>query len=73
MPKDLATISTALAGSAPSMRNLNLSYNKLNFDIVADPITAADSAVFMKNLKEFFEHSIYVNHVNFSGMDLLPK
>lgn len=32
LPKELAAISQALAQHARSLRNLNLSYNRLNFD-----------------------------------------
>ena len=72
LPRDLVTISIAL-GTASSMRNLNLSYNRLNFDEVADPVQASDSMVFMNNIKIFFENAMFVNHINFSGMDFLPK
>jgi len=32
LPKELSTISAGLARSAKSLRNLNLSYNRLNFE-----------------------------------------
>ena len=50
------------------MRNLNLSYNKLNFE--GDNASAEASDRFMQNIGEFFELAKFVNHINFSGMNL---
>ena len=36
MPKELAILSTVLTQNAKSMRNINLSYNRLNFDEEGD-------------------------------------
>ena len=53
LPKELAIISDGLARYAKSMRNLNLSYNRLNFDD-ADGTQKQDSERFMANIKDFF-------------------
>ena len=53
------------------MRNINLSYNRLNFDDEGD--AKVQSERFLTNLEEFFEQSKFVNHVNFSGMNLKQK
>ena len=66
-PNELARISKALSRNAKSMRNLNLSYNALNFD--EDGPHKADSNRFMRNIQEFFKIATFINHINFSGMN----
>lgn len=69
MPKELAALTKALAGNCRSMRNLNLSYNRLNFD-GADKTQVAYSEAFLSHLEEWIDIARFVNHVNFSGMNL---
>jgi len=51
---------------ALNLRNLNLSYNTLNF--VDDP-GYEESIEFMEHMCRFFKKKIYLNHVNFAGMN----
>ena len=63
------------------MRNLNLSYNYLDFpkeeeekietpyDDEEEEIELEDSDQFMENLKDFLNYAIYINHVDFSHMN----
>ena len=70
-PKELASISLTLAKNGKQMRNLNLSYNRLNFDTSKAENEQANkySHKFMENIKIFFSEAVFVNHVNFSGMN----
>ncbi len=67
-PKDLASLSVALSNGAWSLRNLNLSYNKLEFNL--NPVDRMHSQLFMDNMEKFFWEALFINHVNFSGMNL---
>ena len=67
LSKQLKALSLALAEEGDNMRNLNLSYNSLNFNV--DSPEYEDSESFMENLGNFFKHSKWINHVNFSGMN----
>ena len=49
------------------MRNLNLSYNQLNYNEKSPHFKK--SLKFLVELKEFFSAAIYINHINFSGMN----
>ena len=70
-PKELASLSMTLTKNGKQMRNLNLSYNRLNFDTSKAENEQAnqDSYKFMDNIKIFFIEAVFVNHVNFSGMN----
>lgn len=68
-PKDLAKLSQILSHGAWCLRNLNLSYNRLEFD----PNKKEErvySNLFMSNMERFFWEALFINHVNFSGMNL---
>lgn len=67
-PKDLATLSGVLSNGAWSLRNLNLSYNKLEFSQRSQD--RMYSQLFMDNIEKFFWEALFINHVNFSGMNL---
>ena len=71
MPKELAILSISLSQHSKNLRNINLSYNRLNFDEAGE--AKVQSERFLTNLEEFFEQSKFVNHVNFSGMNLKRK
>ena len=64
-PKDLASLSVVLSNGAWSLRNLNLSYNKLEFNL--NPMDRMYSQLFMDNMEKFFWEALFINHVNFSG------
>ena len=49
------------------MRNLNISYNSLDFDEKSKDFE--DSKQFMVHLKVFLTETIFLNHVNLSGMN----
>ena len=85
MPEDLSLLSNALSASAKNIRNLNLSYNKLVFESSnysglssVKEYTSWDDEViaskrFLNNIESFLEESMFVNHINFSGMNLTEK
>ena len=50
------------------MRNLNLSYNLLNFNKESPDFD--DSEFFMANISTFFKNAKFVVDVNLSGMNL---
>ena len=67
-PVDLALISKTLSMEAWSLRNLNLSYNKLDFDSSRE--ARKNSELFISNMEKFFWEALFINHINFSGMAL---
>ena len=73
-PKDLVLISVTMMEYCDSLRNLNLSYNQLNFDEnnPKEPNIVL-SEQFLVNLEEFLDAATFLNHVNFSGMNLGEK
>lgn len=50
------------------MRNLNMSYNALDFDPKSEQLD--DSNEFIGNMKEFLAEATFMNHINLSGMNL---
>ena len=73
IPKDLVMIAFQLGRTAKSLRNLNLSYNKLSFK--SDEQVVGFHAVkfsneFIDNIEMLLEEAIFINHINFSGMNL---
>lgn len=63
----LNRIASQLAEDSKRLKNLNLGYNLLNFS--DDHIDYEDSLEFMSNIIEFFKQDVYLNHLNFSGMN----
>jgi len=72
VPKDLAEITSCLADNAFALRNINLSYNKLDFD-ERNEKDYEESEAFMDGIEQFLIEAMFVNHVNFSGMGLQEK
>ena len=64
--KQLNQIVFTLSRFGKSMRNLNLSYNYLDFNEKSPEYN--DSISFMNNFKAFLQYAIFINHINFSGM-----
>ena len=67
MPKQLRALSRAISLNGSNIRNLNLSYNILNFNPKSPDFEHSNQ--FMKNITQFFKTAEFVNHVNFSGMN----
>ena len=67
LPKELQSLSLVLSRSGANIRNLNLSYNMLDFEFESPGYD--DSEKFMTNIMEFFRIATFVNHINFSGMN----
>jgi len=66
-PKNLEQISFALLNKIKSIRMINFSYNKLNFD--DDHFEYYHSVNFLENIKQFLGTSVVLNHVKLSGMN----
>ena len=73
-PQDLYEISVALTTDTYALRNLNLSYNKLQFQndenkLVVNQKDVKYSEAFMENMITFMYEALFINHINFSGMN----
>lgn len=66
VPKQLNVLAHGISEKGFNLRQLNLSYNALNQE-GADP---EDSEQFLLNINELVNTAKYMNHVNFSGMNL---
>ena len=51
-----------------TLRNIDFSYNRLNFNIESPE--CEDSLKFVKNLCYFLENAIVMTHLKLSGMEL---
>ena len=61
----------ALSESSKNIRNINLSYNYLNFDNLKD---CEYSEKFVESLKNLFNTAKFINHIDFSHMNFTkPK
>ena len=72
-PKDLYELTFSLIENSSTMRNLNLSYNNLHFAKANSNVNEQDimySEKFITNLLKFLKEAIFINHVDFSGMNL---
>ena len=74
VPKDLSAISFMLAQNCKAIRNLNLSYNRLTFTSEEKNSENAEvniqySQDFMDNIHNFLCEAMFINHINFSGMN----
>lgn len=68
-PKNLEKISLELMQAFRILRDLNLSYNMLNFNKnCIDEFQASEN--FIKNIGVLLKKSVILNHVNFSGMEI---
>jgi uncharacterized protein YjbI with pentapeptide repeats len=68
-PKELSILSKELAAKGKQLRNLDLSYNMLNFE-PRNQQEFKDSTQFIKNISKVFLNSVFFNHLNFSGMNI---
>ena len=66
-PNILEKLSLCLSEKSANMRNINLSYNILEFDFGNSNYD--HSQTFIENIMNFFKLAKYLNHINFSGMN----
>jgi len=71
MAKQLNDLTAQVAEKGKNIRNLNLSYNILEFN--EDSVNYEDSIGFMENIRNVFKNCKYLSHVNFSGMNYDKK
>ena len=68
-PKQLNLIAHELKDvDGPSLKNLNLSYNRLDFQ--SSDEDSAYSRKFLSNMRNFFQGARWLNHLNMSGMNI---
>ena len=65
--KELNTIVWNLKNDGFKIRNLNLSYNELDFNEKSPHYE--DSMRFMINIDKFIPRARFLNHINLSGMN----
>lgn len=58
-----------MAEMGDQIRDLNLSYNCLNFDVVGSP-EYQHSQNFLDNMFTLFKNAKVLNHLNFSGINM---
>ena len=68
--KELNTIVWNLKNYGNNMRNLNLSYNDLDF--TEGSTNYNDSISYMVNIEKFLQRANFINHINLSGMNYGP-
>ena len=71
-PRHLARVTDQMAEMFKQLREINLSYNKLNFyNKISENYEYSVRTV--ENLKTLLKKAKILNHVNFSGMDIDPN
>jgi len=66
MAKQLAKLAADVSLYGNNIRNLNFSYNSLDF---VDEFGYEESTEFMEHICRFFKKDTYLNHLNFAGMN----
>mgnify|MGYP003854278695 CR=1 FL=1 len=69
----LSMISSCLCDRVLSLRSIDFSFNRLNFNEELNQNEYYFSQKFVEGLNEFLEKSILINHLKLSGMNYSQK